>query len=105
MEQPALRPYHQSRWVCLLHGFFDVRLPQRPSTGYRALCPECERPAASRDGYECTGKTSGPIPHRTRPRLEENPEIELVLFDKPKVVKKSRGYYNRHTKEWAKKKR
>lgn len=101
----TLKPYHQTRWVCPLHGFFDLLLSQKTPESYIASCPECKKPAARRAGYECTGQTSGPLPRATKPRLDETPEIEISLFDKPKVVKNKRGFYNRYTKEWERNRR
>lgn len=99
-ETAVLMPYHQSRWVCLQHGFFDVRLAERPPASYRARCPDCERPAEPREGFECCGKTTNPIPFRSKPRLDEVPELELGAVREQKVIKNRRGYYDRHTKTW-----
>jgi hypothetical protein len=105
-EKAELKPYHQSRWVCLRHGFFDVWLHEKPLEGFRARCPDCEKPAEAREGYECTGKTTRDIPHRSKPRLDEMPEIEVILCsDTAKVIKKRSGYYDRHEKSWKQMKR
>lgn len=101
-QQPVMKAYHQSRWVCLRHGYFDIRLPKEPPKSFRARCPDCERPADSREGYECAGKTIGPVPYRSKPRLSESPEIEVALFTNSAVRKTRKGYYNRHTRRWTK---
>lgn len=103
--QGGLKPYHQTRWTCFGHGFFDVMLPQKPPENYVARCPDCGRPAERREGYECTGYTAGALPRMTKPRLDETPEIEISLFDKAKVVKNRRGFYNRHKGNWQDKRR
>lgn len=100
MNLPGGRTYHQSRWACVFHGFFDLRLPSRPPESFHPTCPVCKRQAQRREGYECTGITSGPVPHCTKPRIEENPEMEIQLFDGKRTGRKRRGYYDRHTKEW-----
>jgi hypothetical protein len=79
-DQPALVHFFQKRFVCAHHGYFDVRLSNKPPASFVAKCPTCKKPAAEREGYECTGKTNGPVPHVTMPRLEEFAEFEFPSF-------------------------
>lgn len=79
LPQSALKPFFQKRFVCPAHGYFDVRISARPAR-FTAKCPTCKHAALEREGFECTGKTSGPIPHITKPRLEEYAEMEFPAF-------------------------
>lgn len=67
----SLKPFFQKRFVCASHGYFDVRLSRKPASAFVAKCPTCDEPAEERAGYECSGETVGPVPHVTKPRLEE----------------------------------
>src|SRR5579871_6068566 len=78
--QPALVPFFQKRYVCASHGYFDVRLSERPAASFVAKCPTCSKPADEREGFECSGKTSGAVPHVTMPRLEEYTEMQFPAF-------------------------
>jgi hypothetical protein len=80
-EHPALTPFFQKRFVCPNHGYFDVRLSIKPTTSFIAKCPTCSEPALEREGFECSGRTAGPIPHVTRPRIEEMTVYEFPSYE------------------------
>jgi len=80
-----LKPFFQSRWVCVRDGYFDVRTPILRCRPTRVLCPQCQKPAVRRDDNECTGMTMGPVPHSTKPRMEETPEVQFVVSEKSPV--------------------
>lgn len=77
----VLKPFFQKRYVCAQHGYFDVRLPKRPADSFRPKCPVCSAISEPRgEEFECTGKTTGPIPHITKPRIEETVTFEFPSY-------------------------
>lgn len=83
MSATELRPFFQKRFVCAYHGYFDVMLSERLAEKFRPRCPVCKEFAEPREGYECTGKTAGPLPFITKPRIDES-----VVYEFPQISDK-----------------
>lgn len=66
-NQPALKPFYQTRWSCHRCGFFESWTINPLAS---CLCPnlKCRQPAYQMPGEACKGMTARLLPFFTRPR-------------------------------------